>query len=118
MEKLSPKIGIAMVDIHLGDDLPDGIEFVEEARALGHRSFVCMLTASDDTETLCEFHNCGYPNDKILGAALGMERGTVRQRLNRARERLGLENRYQLVSLLTVLSGYDARYRTARKGER
>ena len=60
--------------------------------------------------TLCAFHNLGYPDDKILADALGENASTITKRLGRARERLGLENRYQLVHLLTVLSGFGARY--------
>jgi len=81
-----------------------------------HGRFLLGKGAQEDQiPTLCAFHNRGYPDDKILAAALGERQGTVGQRLNRARERLGLENRYQLVHLLTVLSGYGARYREGEK---
>ena len=71
----------------------------------------------DEIPTLCEFHNRGYPDDKILADALGEKAVTITKRMQRVRERLGLDNRYQLVHLLTVLSGYGARYRTARRKE-
>jgi len=116
MEKLSPDIGIAMVDIHLGDDLPDGIEFVEEARAIGYRGFVCMLTAYDDTETLARALIAGA-DDYLLKSPDSLSHDSFGYVISRASGRLGLENRYQLVALLTVLSGYGARYRTAGRGE-
>ncbi len=62
--------------------------------------------------TLCSFHNLGYPDDKILADRLGEPADTVEKRLNRARHYMWLENRYQLVHLLTVLSGFGARYRS------
>jgi len=172
MERLTPDVGLAVVDVNLGDAEPDGIELIARKRAYGHRGFACVLTGSDDTGTLaralsagaddylikpfspmagdigyvvsraageivagagldrkihgrylaargahedevltlCEYHNRKYPDDKLLAAALREKTSTITKRLNRAREHLGLENRYQLVHLLTVLSGYGARY--------
>ncbi len=67
-----------------------------------------------EIETLCDLHNSGYLDDKLLSAMTGVSIDTINKRINRAKEKIGLENRSQLVSLLTVLSGYGARYRTAR----
>ena len=67
-----------------------------------------------EIKTLCDLHNSGYLEDKLLSVRTGVPSTTIRQRIHRAKEKLGLKNRSQLVSLLTVLSGYGARYRTAR----
>ena len=67
-----------------------------------------------EIETLCDLHNSDYLDDKLLSEKTGVPTATIAQRIRRARKKLGLTNRSQLIRLLTVLSGYGARYRTAR----
>ena len=67
-----------------------------------------------EIQTLCDLHNSGYLDDKLLSAKTGVPTNTITQRIHRARKKLGLTNKSQLVHLLTVLSGYGARYRIAR----
>jgi len=136
MEKFTSDVGLAVVDVNLGDREPDGIELIARKRASGHRGFACVLTGFSDTKTLarafvagaddyllkpfsplagdidyilsraageivagagldpeihgrylvargaheadistlCELYNRGYPDDKILAAALGLWR--------------------------------------------
>ena len=64
-----------------------------------------------EIQTLCDLHNSGYLEDKLLAAKTGVSTATIAQRIRRARKKLGCTNRSQLIRLLTVLSGYGARYR-------
>jgi len=52
-----------------------------------------------------------FPDGKTLAAAMGLSEKSLSKRLSRARETLGVTNESQLVHLLTVLSGYRARWR-------
>ena len=67
-----------------------------------------------EIQTLCDLHNSDYLDDKLLSVKTGVSTATIAQRIHRAKKKLGLTNRSQLIRLLTVLSGYGARYRTVR----
>ena len=80
-----------------------------------HGRLLATRRLGDDViETLCDLHNSGYLEDKLLSEKTGVPTATITKRINRAKKKLGLTNRSQLVHFLTVLSGYGARYRTAR----
>ena len=102
---LDRMLGIARGEISVSYDLdPQYHGFLLETHEVVKR----------EIKTLCDLHNSGYLDDKLLSAWSGVPTTTITKRINRAKEKLGLENRSQLVRLLTVLSGYGARYRTVR----
>lgn len=81
-----------------------------------HGQLLATRRLGDDViDTLCELHNSGYLEDKLLSKKTGVPATTINKRIERAKNTLGLTNRSQLVHLLTVLSGYGARYRVVRK---
>ncbi len=71
----------------------------------------------EQREVLEEFLEGGYPETKQLAYRMGKTENSINKRLARVRSRLGLENNNQLVNLLTVLSGFGARYGTAERGD-
>jgi len=71
----------------------------------------------DQRELLERFAEAGYPLPKELGFDMGRSENAIHKSLARIRRRLELENNAQLVNLLTVLSGYGARCRTAGRFE-
>ena len=54
----------------------------------------------------------GFPENKALAERLGVSERAASKLVRRAEEKLGVENRGQLVRLLTVLSGFGVRERS------
>ena len=62
-------------------------------------------------ELLSIYSKEGYPTLLDLAKKLGTNKSTLSKSFLRIEKRLGVENRVQLASLLTIVSGYGARYR-------
>jgi DNA-binding NarL/FixJ family response regulator len=66
---------------------------------------------SDQIAVLCGYAALGFPENKALADHLEMTVAATSKMITRIEEKLGLENRAQLVRLLTVLSGFGLRER-------
>jgi DNA-binding NarL/FixJ family response regulator len=83
-----------------------------------HGRFLRSAGLTDEqVESLCSYAALGFPDNKELADWLGMSERATSKLVIRAEEKLGVENRGQLVQLLTVLSGYGVRDRLNRDQE-